>query len=144
MAYADSEVKTHTLSLAGVWLHDPLEPETTSRFYPYGADSREHAVDVDAAGTQYAGREYPVFDYGEGATQTETVRLVVPHGPDYQAQLEELDGWARSRRTLYLRDNRGRNLRGHMSGLRATDQGYGSDVQFTFTRVHVLPNKVVA
>lgn len=144
MAYADSVVVTGGLSLQGVWLHDPLDPENSTRVYPFGADSRESAVDVDAGGTQYAGREFPVIDYGEGGSEAETIRLQVPHGPDYQAQLEELRAWARARRTLYLRDNRGRNLRGHLSGLRSSDQPYGSDVQFVFTRVHVLPAAVVA
>jgi hypothetical protein len=143
MAYADSAVTTGTVRFWGVWLHDPLDPEGTIRAYPFGADSREHAVDVDAAGTQYAGRAHPVVDYGEGESQTEMIRIVVPHGPEYQAQLEELDGWARARRTLHLRDNRGRNVRGTISGLRATDQAHGSDVQFTFTRVHVVPPVVV-
>lgn len=143
MAYADSEVVIGQLHLQGVWLHDPLDPENTARFYPYGADSRESTVDVDAGGTQYAGREFPVIDYGEGGSEVETIRLVVPHGPAYQEQLDELRAWARARRTLHLRDNRGRNLQGHLSGLRASDQGYGSDVQFTFTRVHVVPLPVV-
>jgi hypothetical protein len=143
MAYADSAAVTGGIKLPGVWIHDPLDPEGTTRVYPFGADSREHAVDIDSAGTQYAGREFPVVDYGEGSTQTETIRIVVPHGPDYQERLEELDGWARARRTLHLRDNRGRSLRGTMGGLRATDQGYGSDVSFTFNRVHVVPGAVV-
>lgn len=143
MAYADSVVVTGSLSLIGVWLHDPLDPESSTRVYTYGADSREHSVDVDAGGTQYAGRTFPVIDYGEGESQVETIRLVVPHGPDYQAKLEELDGWARAKRTLHLRDNRGRNVQGTLSGLRASDQPYGSDVQFTFTRVDVIPALVV-
>jgi hypothetical protein len=143
MAYADSVPVVGGLRLQGVWIHDPLDPQTTIRNYPIGADSREHAVDVDAAGTQYAGRTYPIVDYGEGESQTETIRLIVPHGPTYQAELRELDGWVRSRRTLHLRDNRGRNLQGTMSGLRFSDQGYGSDVSFTFTRVHVVPPAVV-
>jgi hypothetical protein len=143
MAYADSEVAVGSLRLPGVWLHDPLDPQTTIRCYPMGADSREHAVDVDAAGTQYAGRAHPVVDYGEGESQAETIRLIIPHGPAYQAELEELDGWARARRTLHLRDNRGRNVQGTLSGLRSSDQPYGSDVSFTFTRVHVVPGVVV-
>ena len=143
MAYADSEAVTGGLKLRGVWLHDPLDPQTTIRVYPFGADSREHSIDVDAAGTQYAGRAHPVVDYGEGESQTETIRIIVPHGPAYQAELEELDAWARSRRTLHLRDNRGRNVQGTISGLRSTDQGYGSDVSFTFTRVHVVPAAAV-
>jgi len=143
VSYTDSVPVTGSVKLAGVWLHDPLDPASTTRVYPGGADSREHAVDVDAAGTQYAGRVFPVVDYGEGESQVETIRLVVPHGVDYQATLEELDIWQRAKRTLHLRDNRGRNLQGTVSGLRFSDQPYGSDVSFTFTRVHVVPPTVV-
>jgi hypothetical protein len=144
VSYADSAYAVGGIGLHGVWLHDPLDPQTTIRCYPIGADSREHAVDIDAAGTQYAGRAHPVVDYGEGESQVETVRVIVPHGPTYQQELEELDGWARARRTLHLRDNRGRNLRGTLSALRSSDQPYGSDVSFTFTRVHVVPPVTVA
>jgi hypothetical protein len=139
MSYTDSAPVTATLRLAGVWIHDPLDPPTTTRVYPWGADSREHAVDVDAAGTQYAGRTFPVVDYGEGESQVETIRLICAHGDTYQLTLDELDTWQRAKRTLHLRDNRGRNVKGTMSGLRFTDQAYGSDVSFTFTRVHVVP-----
>ena len=142
MPYADSEPATTSISFMGVWIHDPTDAEGTVRTYVYGADSRDTAVDVEASGTQYAGRAFPVVDFGEGETQTETIRIVIPHGPSYQEDLEALKAWARLRRTLHLRDNRGRNLRGTMSALRLTDAGHGSDAQFSFGRVHVTETMV--
>lgn len=141
--YTDSAVGVVSMRLPGVLIHDPLDPGATLRAYPYGADSRESALDVDQGGTVYAGRTYQVVDFGQAEAQSEVIRLVVPSGPDYQPQLAELQAWQRARRSLHLRDNRGRNVRGTMSGLRISDQSYGADVQFTFTRVDAPLEQVI-
>lgn len=143
MAYADSAVVTGTLPLQGVWLHDPQDPQGSVRHYPYGANARESSLEVEQEGTQYAGRTYPLVDYGEGEALAVGVSIDVPHGPDYQATLRGLEDVARLRRTLHLRDNRGRDIRGTLSGLKHTDQGWGSVVSFTITAVDVVDTEVV-
>jgi hypothetical protein len=137
MAYTDSNVVTTSITLPGVLIHDPASPQSTIISYPYGENTRDTAIDVEQSGTQYAGRTFPVIDYGESETQVENVRLIVPSGPDYQTQLESLIRWQRLKRAVQYRDNRGRAVRGTMSGLKIADQAYGADVQFTLTRVNV-------
>lgn len=137
MPFTDSNVVVASIQLPGVLIHDPADPAGTITAYPYGADSRDTAIDVEQSGTQYAGRTFPVIDYGEAETQVENIRLVVPSGEGYQEALEGLIRWQRLRRAVQYRDNRGRAIRGTVSGLKIADQSYGADVQFTLTRVNV-------
>lgn len=143
MSYTDSVVVEAGVHLRGVWVHDPLDPAGSVRAYPYGANSRETAVEVEQEGTVYAGRTFPVVDYGEAEVHAIGVGLTVPHGPDYRMHLAELEGWARARRTIHLRDNRGRNVRGTLSGFKHSDAGHGSEVTFTVTQVSVVDVEVV-
>lgn len=143
MSWADSAVVTTTLPLHGVWLHDPQDPQGSARQYSYGANSRETGLEVEQEGSQYAGRTYPLVDYGEGEALAVGVSLDIPHGPGYQAALRELEDTARLRRTLHLRDNRGRTIRGTLSGFKHSDQGWGSVVSFTITATDVVDTVVV-
>lgn len=135
MATTDSLPVQGGLALLGVWIHDPLAPQETARQYLYGKASRSASVDVDAGALRYAGRTYPVYDYGEGQDDQLSVSAQVPHGPDWVTQTGELLASAQVRRTLCLRDNRGRRYFGTMSGYSEDDADWGTAVSFSFTRV---------
>lgn len=134
MAYRDSDITTAVVALAGVWLHDPADPDTTARQYLFGRAARATSVDVESTALQFAGRVFPVEDFGDQQTQTYTVRVEIPDGPDSAQNLADLQGFATARRTLMLRDNRGRRAHGTLSAYREDDQEWGTQVSFTFSR----------
>jgi hypothetical protein len=130
MPYTDSEVTTATLNIVGVWLHDPLDIEGTIGNYIFGSAQRDTTVNAMEAGTFFAGREAPVFDYGEHIGRSYGVTIDVDHGPTYRAQLKALQDLAESKRSVWFRDNRGRAVHGTMSNFRIVDQKWGSSVSF--------------
>lgn len=129
-SYADSEVAAGCLSLEGVWLHDPLDPTGTARQLRYGRALRSLGIDVESSATHYAGRELPVADFGEAEAQSLRVLAPIPHGADGGAAVAGFRTASRWRRSVVVRDNRGRSLAGRLSGYLETDRDYGTDVSF--------------
>lgn len=133
--YTDSIPLVVKIGLLGVWIHDPQDPAGTIRNYPYGKSNRSRQIDVSQSGSVYAGRRYPVVDYGEQQTDSLSITVVVPTGDDWLNNLTDLQEFAGVRRTLCFRDNRGRTLFGTMSGYRESDEDVGTVVSFTVDRV---------
>jgi hypothetical protein len=142
MPYTDSDPAEVTLTLSGVWLHDPLDAEGSTASFPYGRATREHGIDPGGTATHYAGREYAVMEYGEHTAEALSVAIHVPNGPDFGTQLAGLEDFERSRRALWLRDNRGRSFAGVMNGFKIKDERWGATVAFTFDRVHYAVTEV--
>lgn len=136
MPYTDSSTTTGGVAFLGLWVHDPLDPEGTIRQHLYGAAKRSAAVAVEHVGTHYAGREFPVFDYGEARTETFDVRIDVPHGDTWRADMDAFKELAEQRRVVTARDARGRSVTGAASGYSEQDQPWGTAVSFTVTRAH--------
>lgn len=136
MAYTDSEPVETELDLRGVWLHWPDSPEESIRSYPYGADQKDDGLDMMGEARYYAGREAPVMDYGEHSGQAFGVVIDIPHGSTYRADLADLEAFARGRRTVYYRDNRGRAAYGQVEDLKRKDMPWGTQVSFAFTVSH--------
>ena len=134
MAYTDSAPATASITFQGLWLSDPLDPEDTVRQFWYGSAARSRSMSVAQTGLRYAGREYPVFDYGEQIADALSVRVDVPHGPDWADDLESLRSFAVAQRLVTVRDNRGRALTGALTGFDENDRDWGSQVSFTVTR----------
>lgn len=135
MVYRDSLIGSTTLELQGVWIMDPATGgQGSARGYPYGAAQREERVDPMGEATYYAGRVDPVTDYGEHEYVSMAVTLDVPHGPTWQADLEDLRAFALGKRIMHVRDNRGRALYGTLEGFRIMDQTWGSQATFTVER----------
>lgn len=133
MAISDSAPVVGTLLLQGVWIHDPDDPADTAVNYRYGRAARGTSLDVEANALQFAGRTYPVYDYGEQQQESYSVRIDV--ADDEPIKLRSLEGFATLRKTLMLRDNRGRRAYGTIEGFQEDDQDYGTAVGFTFNRV---------
>jgi hypothetical protein len=134
MAYTDSEPSTASITFQGVWLFDPLVAEDTVRQFLYGSLSRSRSMGIAQSGMRFAGREYPVFDFGEQIADSLAVRIDVPHGPDWADDLQALRDFATAARITTVRDNRGRSLTGALTGFTENDQDWGTQVTFTVTR----------
>ena len=143
MPSTDSDPAEVTLGLTGVWLHDPLDEEATAANFPYGP-GREHDVSAAGVGTLYAGRTFPVFDYGEHEEETVTVTIQVPHGGTYATDLATLDELARAKRVLWYRDNRGRSLAMAITSYKVQDQKWGALASFTVARHDYAVEEVAA
>lgn len=135
--YSDSAPSEATLGLEGVWIHDPTDPEGTVHQFLYGANSRSTTIDIGGTSLVFAGRRYPVTEFGEHQDDQYSISVQVPHGAAYRSGMAIMRGFSETRQALVLRDNRGRAACGTMSGYSETDQGWGSEIAFTFTRVDV-------
>jgi len=128
---------TGVLDLVGVWVHDPLDPQDTARQFLYGAASRSLGVQVEQEGQSYAGRTFPVYDFGEHQGDSFSVRMDVPHGPLWAADVAALLAFAETRSTLCVRDNRGRMVVGALDGYQESDTDFGTQVSFAVNRAAV-------
>lgn len=130
-----------TLCLQGIWIHDPDDPanaELSAQHYRYGWRGKGDETTVVAEAVFYAGRESPVYDYGEHVTETLTVPIQVPRGDDWLAQITALKELPRARRTLCIRDARGRRIFGAITSVSRDDEQWGTSVSFTVTTVHYV------
>ena len=122
-------------SFRGVWIHDPSDAANTVQSYPYGKSNRTADIGVTAQGQHYAGRTYPVWDFGEHQDDNLSLQLELPYGSTYAADLAAARWFAQARRTLCVRDNRGRAVYASLSGYQETDQDWGTKVAFKATTV---------
>lgn len=136
MAYTDSVTVTTTLPLQGVWISDTSPEVLAAVHYPFGKAQRDHSIDPMGTASWYAGRESPVFDYGEHSDVNLGITVDVPNGPTYLAEIEALEAYATTRRPAWVRDNRGRVVHGILSGFKVTDTAWGAVVSFTVTKTH--------
>lgn len=135
MAYRDSGPAVTVLQLQGVWIADPdAGGQESARNYPYGASQRDEGLDTLGEASFFAGRADPVVDFGEHEVHSFAVTVDIPHGPAWRTDLEDLRAWARARKTLHVRDNRGRAVYGTLEGLRMKDAPWGTQVSFTVTK----------
>lgn len=128
-------VADRELALEGVWIHDPADSAVTVRQFLYGKDSRSHAIDTAGTVQQFAGRTFPVVDFGEHEQEDMSISVDIPHGPTHRTEEDDLRGFMELKKTLFLRDNRGRAAYGTMSGYNQADQAWGVTVGFKFGRV---------
>lgn len=129
-AVADSE-----LELQGIWLHDPADDEVTVRQFLYGKDNRSTSLDTKGTVQQFAGRTFPVTDFGEHEEEDISATVDIPHGPTHRTEEADLRAFMEMKKTLFFRDNRGRACYGTMSGYQQSDQAWGVTVGFKFGRV---------
>lgn len=136
MAYTDSDPVTASYTQTGLRIHDPLDPSTTLRTYLYARSERSSSIDTMPSGHWFAGRTFPVVDYGEHQDDAFDVSIRVPHGTTWQTDLVDLAAFAAARRTLCFRDGRGRLFFGSMRDYAERDEDWGTAVSFTVQRVY--------
>jgi hypothetical protein len=134
--FSDSSVVTGgPLFLQGLWIHNPDDPRNTVHNFLYGRDLRSYSRDMGGREQFFAGRRFPVVDFGEHDSDEYSVSLQVLHGPSYDEERELMRSLSRSKRTLVFRDNRGRAVFGTISSLSEEDASWGTEFSFTVTRV---------
>lgn len=126
MTYVDSDPVIATLHLRGVWLHDPDNPEGTIKHYPYGNLSGGLGRDIEQVTSHYAGRVFPVVDYGEHQDDVMSVSVQVVRPDPYFPQsgnLRSLKDFSELRRPVMARDRGGRAVVGAIEGWRESQSG---------------------
>jgi hypothetical protein len=132
---ADSGPAVGTLSaMHGVWLHDPQDPSGTSQQYAYRGSPTSTTLGVEQIGTHYAGRAYPVVDYGDAEDATMALKIAVPFGENWAGNLAHLRDLVTTRRSIVARDGRGRVTTGAPSSLTEADEAWGTTVGLTITQ----------
>lgn len=135
--YNDSDVVVpDPVYLIGLWLHDPDDPTGTSLNYQIGRDMRSYSAEVGGAQLVFAGREFPVTDFGEHRSDTFSIGLIIPNGDTYNEERRLLSELVLSRKTIVARDNRGVVIYGTVGDLPEEHESQGSSYSFEVTRVH--------
>jgi hypothetical protein len=121
--------------LQGVWIHDPQDPQGTIRQYAYVNSSSVEARSLTGAALSFAGRAFPVFEFGDLQQRTQQLSLVIPGGAQWEAQRASLEALLTSKRSWVYRDNRGRLIFGAVMAITETDDPRGTivDLQLTAT-----------
>jgi len=132
--YTDSLTAEASLTLQGVWIHDPQDPEGTIQQYLYGKASKSSSIDTMQNGLIFTGRQFPVFEYGEHQEDQYDVTIHVPFDTSWMDSVQSLQDFAESRTTVCFRDNRGRRMFGSIFGYKEDDTDAGTNVSFTLSR----------
>jgi hypothetical protein len=119
--------------LQGVWIHDPQDPQGTIRQYAFINSQATEARSLTGAALSFAGRAFPVFEFGDLQQRTAQLSLMVPVGTEWGAQLASLEDLLLSKRSWVYRDNRGRLLFGAVMSVSITDDPRGTVVDLTLT-----------
>lgn len=130
-ATADDE-----LSLEALWIHDPSDAQNTIKQFRFGRDTRSFEIDVGGKEQVFAGRRFPVVDYGEHQKNSFSIGVQILNGPDYNDDRQTLRDFVESKKTLVFRDNRGHAVFGTVSSLSEDHDSWGSSFKFTVIRVH--------
>ena len=134
--FSESDVETtNALQLEGVWIHDPEDPEGTIHQFRFGRNNKSSSIDIGGKEQVFAGRRFPVYDFGEHQKDSVTVSVDVLHGPTYDIDRQIMRDFAEAKKTLFFRDNRGRALPGVMLGFSEKDEDFGTSFSFTIERV---------
>ena len=126
-------VEVTAASLQGVWIHDPDDPEGSIRQYLYSNSAAVESRSITGAQLSFAGRAFPVFEFGDLQQRTVALSLVIPGGVDWEAQRRALEDLLTSRRSWVYRDNRGRLTFGAVMAVSETDDPRGTVVDLTLT-----------
>lgn len=139
-AYGDNATNTYSAwttatgvaTVKGVLLHDPADPTGTIRSFRFNNDGAVDTVEVESASLAYAGRVYPVVEFGIGATRTVEVPTIMSKGPGDAAALRVL---VERRAVLCYRDSKGRKVYGVLTRSVHTDTAYGVETSASFAAV---------
>lgn len=123
----------------GVYIHDPVDPAGTLIPFLYSSSLTVQNLASDANMLKFAGREFPVAEFGENATQSVDLAITIPFDDDWASSVATAEAYALFRGTLTFRDGRGRVIYGVVQNVRTTDRAEGSVVTFTVTRVDYTP-----
>jgi len=126
-----SIVFTNTLtSEPGIWLHVPGDEEATIHYFFLQLGNRKEDIQIESETTHFAGRTFPVTDFGQYEQQIINLDILVANEDfGYFRQL------VRNRQVICYRDNRARKLFATFSNLSFEDRKDGVGVQFSLQQV---------
>ncbi|WAH38623.1 sialidase family protein [Alicyclobacillus dauci] len=127
----DSQVITTSISLSGIWLHDPADPTTLTRF-KLRENNRTSKTDYGQTLMHFEGRELPVADMDDQVDQQiqVTIDCLKTNG-----DLDSLRALIARKSVLLYRDGKGRKVYGVVSEVPETEQDWGTQVQLTVNAV---------
>jgi hypothetical protein len=120
--------------LQGLWIHDPLNPEGTVIQFLYGGANNGETVGVSSTALQFAGRKYPVYDFGDPESNSFDVAITVPFSDDWYDEIAYLKGLPLGRTTMCFRDSRARVFFGVVLDVKFSDQMHGTQVSLSVQR----------
>lgn len=142
MAYSESAPVEGSVSFSGVWVHDPDDPEGTITRYPYGNASGGFTLSVQQESRHYAGRVFPVTDYGEFQDDVLSVGIDIMNDDPYypnSGDVQSIYDFATLRRTVTVRDGSGRIATGAIETWGESSGGPGVfRVTFTVRQTHTV------
>lgn len=136
MAESVSSVYVATApDLVGVWVFDPLDPESTERQYLF-ADARTESVGVAPTELILVGRDNPLVEYGEVTLVGLTFVAMVPFGSEHDAAVEWWRTALSNRRAVCYRDGRKRLVWAALNGdLSIADGRAGTGISISLRRI---------
>lgn len=119
---SESTVYTKSITFTGVWIHDPLDAESSVHHFELDGNGRSSSRYKNGQFMQFAGRKKPVFERSVHETQDVSVTLILLNGTSDAESLSELF----DADVVCYRDGRGRLLFGVMRELPLNDESYGA------------------
>ena len=134
--YKDSAEVAVTVHLEGVWLHDLTDPQGSLRQYRYSGGGRKESYEAETTLLHFAGRPFPVAEFGEHGTQSLEASVFVPYQPAPDLGLDYLRSVIDRRAMVVYRDNRGRVIFAALHSLAFEDARGGTVASFRVDRVN--------
>lgn len=108
MTVSSSSIVTATApALVGVWIFDPVSPDTTERQFLH-ADGRTESMGAKPIEVELVGRTNPLVEYGTVMLVGLKLTVFIPFDSDHDAAVEYWRGIITNRRAICYRDNRRR------------------------------------
>jgi hypothetical protein len=124
-----------SLTMRGSYIYRVGDEAGSLFILPIGGVDTKVAEGRDSTALQFAGREYPVYDFGSGKSETLDRATTLTYSDEDGARLNSLRAMSKSNDTWCYRDKRGRKLFCVMTKYVETDIAFGYNVSFTLTRV---------
>lgn len=125
-----------TLGIVGVLIHDPTDALLSLRAYPLNAGGAKEKREVESALLQYAGREYPVVEFGTSGSDSIDVQLSAEGLYPTANLMDDLKALVERRKVLCYRDKRGRVLYGLATLGDIDDTPWGKQASLTMIRTY--------
>lgn len=128
---SDSLGATATLDLRYSWIHSVRAPDTTLHQFRYNEKGGEEIYSPELKLNQFAGRKYPVAEYGE----SEEFQVQVEIRLADRAEMDYLRDLIRRHEIVCYRDSSGRKVFGVIASTTISSAHIGGDTNITVTAV---------
>lgn len=123
------------LAMRGSYIYRVGAEAATMFVLPIGGVDAKDNKSRDSTALQFAGRQYPVYDFGSGQGETLDRATTLTYSDEDILRLSRLREMSQSSDTWCYRDKRGRKIFCVMTKYTETDIAYGYTVAFSLARV---------